>query len=80
MGALAERELQQRMSETVAGLRREIADMRGDYSALQQQSGAFSGMIPILADGARSSINHILQKQVCTQPYAARTAHAGRRC
>lgn len=80
MGALAERALQQRMSETVAGLRHEIADMRGDYSALQQQSGAFSGMIPMLADGARSSINNILQKQVRTQPCAARTAYARRRC
>ncbi|KAK9845317.1 hypothetical protein WJX81_003385 [Elliptochloris bilobata] len=79
VGALADREMQRRLLETVAGLKREVADARTQHTTLRQQAIALGRMIPVLAEGARSGINQVLQQQD-TALAEARAAFAREAC
>ena len=63
--------MQRRLSEGVAGLRREVAGARAEHGALRQQAAALADMVSVLAEGARSGINQVLQQQVPPQAEAS---------
>ena len=58
--------MQQRLQETVVGIKREVAATRAEQAAVRQQAVELAHMLPVQAGAMRSGINQLLQQQVCS--------------
>ena len=64
MTALAEAELQRKLSASVADLRRGLSAARGLHATLRAEAVALEGFIPVIVEGAKSGMQQALAKQV----------------
>ena len=60
---LADQEIEQRLASTVSGLRRGIASARSLHASLRSEAKSLEDFIPMLVEGARSSITSLLKHQ-----------------
>ena len=64
MTALAEAELQRKLSASVANLRKGLSTARGLHANLRAEAAALESFIPVIVEGARSGMQQALAKQV----------------
>lgn len=73
--ALAEAELQRKLSASVANLRKGLSTARGLHASLRAEAAALEGFIPVIVEGARTGMQQALAKQV-RQLLSSTTLHA----
>ncbi|KAK9829410.1 hypothetical protein WJX72_005680 [[Myrmecia] bisecta] len=63
IAALADQELEKRLSTTLSSLRRGIATARTLHESLRSDAKSLTDFIPVLVEGARTGINDALRQQ-----------------
>ena len=84
--ALAGQEMEKRLATTVGGLRRGLAEARSLHASLRAEAAELESFVPVLIQGAVSSIHDALRQQVraeycsqgCGHMSAAATQYADR--
>ncbi len=66
--ALAEAELQRKLSASVANLRKGLSTARGLHASLRAEAAALESFIPVIVEGARTGMQQALAKQVRQLP------------
>ncbi len=64
VSALAEAELQRKLSASMADLRKGLASARGLHASLRAEAAALESFIPVIVEGAKSGMQQALAKQV----------------
>ena len=64
MTALAEAELQRKLAASMGDLRKGLSSARSLQAALRAEAAALESFIPVIVEGARSSMQQALAKQV----------------
>lgn len=64
MTALAEAELQRKLSASMADLRKGLSSARGLHASLRAEAAALESFIPVIVEGAKSGMQQALAKQV----------------
>lgn len=62
--ALAEAELQRKLSASLADLRKGLSSARGLHASLRAEAAALESFIPVIVEGAKSGMQQALAKQV----------------
>ncbi len=62
--ALAEAELQRKLSASMADLRKGLSSARGLHASLRAEAVALESFIPVIVEGAKSGMQQALAKQV----------------
>ena len=62
--ALAGQEMEKRLATTVGGLRRGLAEARTLHASLRAEAAELESFVPVLIQGAVSSIHDALRQQV----------------
>ena len=64
VSALAEAELQRKLSASMADLRKGLSSAQGLHASLRAEAAALESFIPVIVEGAKSGMQQALAKQV----------------